>query len=105
MLLIIIINLKLETKFCNISSKELSVDGNICDFLENYFGVLRKYEKLYARQFDSKIGDYGDIIQKEKTDSCNNKLDNLPIHKNIKNLDLDNVMMDFDATSFYPSAI
>ena len=32
-------------------------------------------------------------------------LSDLPIHDKLKNLDLDNAMMDFDATNLYPSAI
>ena len=52
----------------NIISKELNVNGNICDILEKYFEVLSKFEKQNAKKFDSKYDDYRDIDQKEKTE-------------------------------------
>ena len=51
----------------NIVSKELNVDGNTCDILQKYFEFLNKYEKQYAKDFQSKYDDYRDIDQKEKT--------------------------------------
>ena len=50
----------------NIISKELIVNGNVCDILEKYFEFLNKYEKQYAKEFDSNYDDYRDIDQKEK---------------------------------------
>ena len=50
----------------NIVSKELNVDGNVCDVLEKYFEFLKKHEKEYEKEFDSKSDDYRDIDQKEK---------------------------------------
>ena len=50
----------------NIISKELNVDGNVCDILEKYFEFLNKHEKEYEKEFDSKYDDYRDIDQKEK---------------------------------------
>ena len=41
----------------NIVSKELNVNGNLCDLLEKYFENLSKYEKQYATEFDSKYDD------------------------------------------------
>ena len=58
--------------FNNIS-KELNVNGDICDVLENYFEFLNKNEKQYAKEFDSKHDDYRDIDQKEKTEYMNKK--------------------------------
>ena len=49
-----------------IISKELNVYGNICEILEKYFNFLKKYEKQYAKEFDSKYDDHRDIDQKEK---------------------------------------
>ena len=50
----------------NIISKELNVNGNICDLLEKHFKFLNKYEKQFAKEFDSNYNDYRDIDQKEK---------------------------------------
>ena len=36
----------------NIISKELDVNGNICEILEKNFEFLNKYEKLCAKEFD-----------------------------------------------------
>ena len=51
--------------FNNIS-KELDVNGNICEILEKIFEFLNKYEKLFAKELDSKYEDYRDINRKEK---------------------------------------
>ena len=89
----------------NIISKELNVNGNICDILEKYFEFLNKYEKQYAKEFDSKFDDYRDINQKEKEKYVNRKLNMLSIHKELSKLNSNKTQMDFDATSLYPSAM
>ena len=89
----------------NITSKELNVNGNICDLLEKYFEFLKKYEKQFAKEFNLKYDDYRDIDQKEKEKFVNRKLNMLPIHKELSKLDLKKTQMDFDATSLYPSAM
>ena len=70
----------------NIISKELNVDGNVCDILEKYFEFLNKHEKEYAKEFDSKYDDYRDIDQKEKEKYVNKKLNMLSIHKKLSKL-------------------
>ena len=50
----------------NLISKELIANGNICDLLDKYFEFLNKYEKQYAKEFDSNYDDYRDIDQKKK---------------------------------------
>ena len=89
----------------NIFSKEIDINGNICEILEKYFEFLNKYEKQYAKNFDSKYDDYRDIIQKEKTDYINKKLNMLSIHEQLSKLNLFKTQIDFDATSLYPSAM
>ena len=89
----------------NIISKEVNVNGNICEILEKYFEFLNKYEKQYAKEFDSKYNDYRDIDQKEKEKYVNRKLNMLPIHRELCKLDSNKTQMDFDATSLYPSAM
>ena len=89
----------------NIISKELNVNGNICEILEKYFEFLNKYEKQYAKEFDSKYEDYRDIDQKEKAIYVNRKLNMLSIHKELSKLDSNKTQIDFDATSLYPSAM
>ena len=89
----------------NIISKELNVNGNICDLLEKYFKFLNKYEKQYGKEFNSRYDDYRDINEKEKEKYVNRKLNMLPIHKELSKLDSNKTQMDFDATSLYPSAM
>ena len=50
----------------NIISKELDINGNICEILEKYFKFLNKYEKQYAEEFNSKYNDYRAIDRKRK---------------------------------------
>ena len=89
----------------NIISKELNVNGNICDILEKYFEFLNKHEKQYEKEFNSKYDNYRDFDQKEKEKYVNEKLDLLPIHKELSKLDSNKTQMDYDATSLYPSAM
>ena len=49
----------------NFISKELNVNGNICELLEKYFNFVNKYENQYAKEFDSKYDELRDIDQKE----------------------------------------
>ena len=48
---------KISDEVFNIISKELNVDGNECDFLEEYFEFLNKHEKQNANEFKSKYDD------------------------------------------------
>ena len=86
-------------------SRNLNVNGNICYLLEKYFDFLNKYEKLYAKEFNSKYEEYSDINKKEKADFSDNKLNMLPVHEELSKLDQNKTRMDFDATSLYPSAM
>ena len=89
----------------NIISKELNVNGNICDFLEKYFEFLNKNEKQYAKEINSKYDDCRDIDQKDKTDCINKKFTMLQFHKELSKKDSRKTQMDFDAMSLYPSAM
>ena len=54
---------------------------------------------------DSQIEDYRDIGQEEKTKHFNNELNKLAIFYKLQKLNLNEVMMDFDASNSHPSAI
>ena len=96
---------EVSDKVFNIILKEFNVNGNICEILEKCFEFLNKYEKKYAKEFDSKYGDYRDFDEKEKTEFFNKKFNTLPIHKVLSKVGLYKIQMDFDATSLYPSAM
>ena len=85
--------------------KELHNNGNISEILGKYFDFLNNYEKLYAKQVDSKYDDYRDINQKEKTDYFNKKFNRLPIHEEIIKIRFKKTQRDFNATSLDPSAM
>ena len=85
--------------------KELDVDGNICESLDKCFGYQNKHRKIIENEYDSQFKNYREINENEKTKYINNKLSKLPIHEKLQKLDLDNVMMAFDATSLHLSAM
>ena len=89
----------------NIISKELNVDSNISDILEKYFELLSKSEKQYAKEFDSKFDDFGNIGQKGKNINANKKLNMLQFQKELSKININKTQMDFDATSLYPTAM
>ena len=62
-------------------------------------------KKIIEDEYDSKFKDYRDIDVEERIEHINKELNKLPIHKNLQKLNLNDVMMDFDATSLYPSAM
>ena len=89
----------------NIISKVLDFNGNVYVLLEKYFKFLNKYEKQYAKEFDSKYEDYRDIYEEGRTKHINKNFNKLPIHQKLQKINLDNVLMDFDATPLYPFAM
>ena len=83
--------------------EQLGVDGNICEILDKYFEYTNEHRKTIEDEYDSQFDDYRDINQEERTNYINNKLSKLPIHEELQKLNIKDVMMDFDATSLYPS--
>ena len=86
-------------------SQDLGVDGNVCEILDKYFEYTNKRRKIMEDEYDSQFDVYRDINQEKRTKYINNKLSKLPIHEQLQKLDLNDVLMDFDATSLYPSAM
>ena len=64
-----------------------------------------KHRKINENEHDSQFEDYRVINQNHKAEYVNDKLSKSTIHIETKNLDLNKVGIDFDATSFYPSAL
>ena len=89
----------------NVTSKELNVKDNECEVLEKYFEFSNEHEKQNAEEFDSKYDDYRDINEKEKTDFINKKLNMLPIHKELPNIDSNKTQMGYDGNSLCSSAM
>ena len=91
----------------NIISKELNVNGNdnVCEIIYKYFEYTNEQRKIIEDENVSKFKDYRDIDEEERTEHNNKELNKLQIHKKLQKLNLNDVMMDFDATSLYPSAM
>ena len=89
----------------NIISQELNVKGIICEILEKYFDYTNKQTKKIESEYDSQFKDYRDNDEEERTEHINKQLNKLKIHENLQKLNLNDVLMDFDATSLYPSAM
>ena len=66
---------------------------------------IQTNRKIIENQYDSQFDDYRDINQEERTIYINNKLSKLTIHEKLHKRNLNDVMMDFDTTSLYPSAM
>ena len=85
--------------------KELDINGNTCDILDKFFEFINKHRKLLEAEYDSQIVDHRNISQDEGTKYINDKLSKLTIHEKLQKQNLNNVMMDFDATSLDASAM
>ena len=86
-------------------SKELNVQGNICEVIEKYFEYTNKHKKIRENEKDLQFDGYRDINQEKRNIYINNKLSKLTIHEKLQKPNLNDVMVDFDATSVYLSAI
>ena len=95
----------ISDKLLNITSKELNVNGNICEILDECFEYTNKHRKIMENEYDPQFDDYRDINQEDKEKYVNDKLNKLTILKKWQKLNLNDVMMDFDGTSLYPSAM
>ena len=73
--------------------------------IDKNFDYTNKQRKIIEDEYDSKFKDYRDIDVEERTEHINKELNKLPIHKKLQILNHNDVVMDFDATSFYPSAM
>ena len=91
----------------NIISEELNVNDNdnVCEIIGKYFEYTNEQRKIIEDEYASKFKDYRDIDDEKRTEHINKELTKLPIHKKLQKLNHNDVMMAFDATSLYPSAL
>ena len=92
-------------KYLIFLAKELDINGNMRDILDKNFEFTNRHRKTIENEHYSQFEDYRDFTQDENTKYVNDKLSKLPISDKLKNLALDDVLMAFDATSLYPSAM
>ena len=96
---------KISDEVLNFISNQLDFKGNIREILDKYFEYSETDRKTIEDEYDSQFEDYRDINQEKTNKQINYKLIKLPIHEKIQKLNLNDVMMDFDATFLYPSAM
>ena len=89
----------------NIISIELDINGNVFEILEKNFDYTNKQRKIKEDEYDSQFIDYRENEEEERTEHNIKTSNKLPITKNYKKLYINDVLMDFDATSLYPSAM
>ena len=65
----------------------------------------KKYCDIYKKEYESQFNDYRDENEDDKENYINKKLGDLKIHKLLKQINLIDLLWDFDATSLYPSAM
>ena len=73
--------------------------------MDKYFEYTIKQRKIIEDQYDSQFKDYRNNDKEERTKYINKKLNKLQIHEKLQKLNLNDVMMDFDVKSLYPSAM
>ena len=88
-----------------ILSKELGVEGDIYDIIEEYLRYKKKYYDIYKKEYENQFNDYREEDEDYKMKYINEKLGNLRIHKLLKQIELIHLLWDFDAVSLYPSAM
>ena len=85
--------------------KELTVKGTVCDTIEAYMEYKNKHIKIFQKEHESQFNDYRDEDVDEKEKYINKKLGDLRLHNLLKQIELIHLLWDFDAVSFYPSAM
>ena len=65
----------------------------------------KKHYDIYEKEYESQFNDYRHENEEEKEKYINEKLSNLELHKLLKQIELKELLWDFDATSLYPSAM
>ena len=88
-----------------ILSKELGVNGYIYDIIEEYLRYKNKHFKIFEKEYESQFNDCRDENVEGKELYINKKLGELELHKLLKQIELKEILWDFDATSLYSSAM
>ena len=98
-----------KSKHCGdileIMNKELAVIGSVYNTIEAFMEYKNKHFKIFEKEYENQFDDYRNENVEEKEKYINEKLSQLPIHQLIKQIKLEELLWDFDATSLYPSAM
>ena len=84
----------------------MNIQGTKYEIIEKYAKYIKNIKLQYEKEYDSQFDDdYRKINVKVKEKYINEKLSQLPISMKLKQLNRDDLLMAFDATSLYPSAM
>ena len=83
----------------------MRVKGRVYDIIEAFINYKNEHYEIIKKQYETQFTEYKKENEKEKEKHMNEKLGNLPIHQLKKRLHSTYSLMDFDATSLYPSAM
>ena len=96
---------QISDKIFTTISNELNVNGNKYEIIEAYAKYIKEFKNKYEAEYISNYSDYRQVKQQDKKKYINEKLSELEISKKLKALNRDDLLMAFDATSLYPSAM
>ena len=98
-----------KSKICddilNIVTKELNVEGLTYEKIEAYMNYKNEQYKVFEKEYEDQFDEYRKENVDEKENHINEKLTQLRIHQLLKQLQLNDLLWDFDCTSLYPSAM
>ena len=98
-----------KSKHCDnileIIKKEFGVIRSVYNTIEAYMEYKNKHFKIFEKEYEDQFDDYRLENVEEKEKYVNEKLSQLPLHRLIKQIKLEELLWDFDATSLYPSAM
>ena len=77
-----------------ILSKELGVEGNIYDIIEEYLKYKNKHFKIFEKEYEDQFDDYRDEDVDEKEKYVNEKLGELKLHKLLKQIEIKKTFME-----------
>ena len=86
-------------------NKELAVKGTVYDTIKAYMEYKNKHFKIFEKEYEDQFDDYRLEDKEEKEKFINKKLSELRLHKILKQIELIEILWDFDAVSLYPSAM
>ena len=89
----------------NILRKYFGYDLEISKLFEIYFRQTDKVKNHYTKKYENKFDDYRKINTKHLENYIKKKLANLPISKELNNVDKSDLLVSSDYNSLYPSAM
>ena len=98
-----------KSKICNdilkIISKGLNVKGSVYDKIEAYMKYKNEHFEIFKKEYENQFSDYRNEIVEEKEKYINEKLSDIPIHQLKIQLEIIELLWNFDCVSLYPSTM